>query len=335
MKKIPILFAACFAAAVAILPTDTAIAGLVACDGITVQCNMCTLMETLRNVFQFILVIAAILAAGVIMYGGFKMVSSAGSESGYQDGKKYVYNSILGLIILMGAFTIVDVVLQTLVADTRVGNLTTVWERVSDCGGMSSTRTGSPEDIDEDDTVIPEDGEGGENPTDPIDLPPNNCQGNPSCLASLCANEEGVWDPLSGQCMPPTGSGTTDPTDPPINPPVGCQGVLIQGICYGEVITNATTQTSCAVYGGYFSNGVCYRATSGGETPTEPTTPNPPVEPTTTTVTLTCDSNLLGFRDCSVQVDYCERILEGIADVNGIINGTVVCSVLNSVDGPQ
>ncbi len=115
MKKISLVFAAALAVVLMVLPFDTAEAGnwLVQCTGL--DCNYCTMIGTLRAVVSWLAIIAAVLAAIVLMFGGFKMVTSAGNESGYQDGKKYVYNAVLGLVILLAAFTLVDVVIQTLV----------------------------------------------------------------------------------------------------------------------------------------------------------------------------------------------------------------------------
>ncbi len=191
---------------------------------------------------------------------------------------------------------------------------------------MSNTRTGNPLPIDADDSPTPgEDDQGGgdDQGADPIDMNPNTlpqgCTMSVQCMTAECAGRGGVWNAEAGMCDPQTGS---DPTDPP--PPTGCQGVLIQGICYGEVITAADDEEECDLYDGFFSNGVCYRATQGD--PTDPTTPDEPVVINQSWVELcqlSCDDEVAR---CGTEGGFPEIITDGFDRVS---------CVISSVDGVQ
>jgi hypothetical protein len=60
--------------------------------------------------YQFALMIAGILAFGIIVYGGVKYMASAGNPSGQGDAKEWIEAALLGLLLLVGAYFILNVV---------------------------------------------------------------------------------------------------------------------------------------------------------------------------------------------------------------------------------
>ena len=62
------------------------------------------------NFYQFALMIAGVLAFGVIVYGGVKYMTSAGNPSGQGDAKEWIEAALLGLLLLVGAYFILNVV---------------------------------------------------------------------------------------------------------------------------------------------------------------------------------------------------------------------------------
>ena len=62
------------------------------------------------NFYQFALMVAGILAFGVIVYGGVKYMTSAGNPSGQGDAKEWIEAALLGLLLLVGAYFILNVV---------------------------------------------------------------------------------------------------------------------------------------------------------------------------------------------------------------------------------
>lgn len=265
-------FLALTALASLLLLPMTAEAGLVQCTGL--DCNYCTFIDTLFNVLNWLKIIAAFIAAMVIMYGGFKMLTSAGDQSGYQDGKKFLTNAIIGLIVLMAAVTLVDVLIQALVRDDSADHQSIrlrLWHPTGDCGGLTYDETEVPDDIDADDSELPpEDGTGGSSD-------PTTCNGviqsgqchpvigqdsagcmTAQCYTSDCATRGGIFNAETGQCVsntptPPAGGGGVDT-------PIGCPGIMVQGHCVGS----AVPMSECTGGNGMVIGGVCYSTPDSG-----------------------------------------------------------------------
>ncbi|MGC9598850.1 MAG: sensory rhodopsin II transducer [Minisyncoccia bacterium] len=66
--------------------------------------------------YGFALLIAGILAFGAIVYGGIKYAASRGNPSAESEGKSWVTNALLGLLLLAGAYIILYTVNPQLVS---------------------------------------------------------------------------------------------------------------------------------------------------------------------------------------------------------------------------
>lgn len=64
----------------------------------------------IANFYLFSLLIAGVLAFGIIVYGGVKYMVSAGNPSGQSDAKEWIEAALLGLLLLVGAYFILDVI---------------------------------------------------------------------------------------------------------------------------------------------------------------------------------------------------------------------------------
>jgi hypothetical protein len=62
------------------------------------------------NIYQFALMIGGILAFGVVVYGGIRYMTSAGNPSGQSEAKEWIYAALIGLLLLVGAYFVLDVV---------------------------------------------------------------------------------------------------------------------------------------------------------------------------------------------------------------------------------
>ncbi len=60
--------------------------------------------------YSFALLVAGILAFGAIVYGGIKYAVSRGNPSAESEGKGWVTNALLGLLLLAGAYIILHTV---------------------------------------------------------------------------------------------------------------------------------------------------------------------------------------------------------------------------------
>ncbi len=70
-------------------------------------CTFKDLFTSAANLVNYLLSGAAVVAVGGVVYGGYLMVTSAGSSSKTETGKKSVTNSMIGLAIILLAFLMV------------------------------------------------------------------------------------------------------------------------------------------------------------------------------------------------------------------------------------
>ncbi|MCA9361577.1 hypothetical protein KC845_03410, partial [Candidatus Kaiserbacteria bacterium] len=116
-----------------LLPTITlADSGLVTCTG--PDCTICSLITLLNKVIDWIVAISSLLIILVLAYAGFGLVVSGGNQSAYEKAKGYFMNAIIGLIIILAAWTLIDTLMKVLVDDTKFGP----WNEIdsSNCGGV-------------------------------------------------------------------------------------------------------------------------------------------------------------------------------------------------------
>lgn len=113
------------------LPSLTLAAGLVECVG--TDCGTCELIETGNTVLSFIITVMMSVASLLFVYAGFLMVTSGGDVSAYNKAKGIFTNVLIGIIIMMCAWLIIDTVLKTFLEDgagvagnTRFGPWNTV-----------------------------------------------------------------------------------------------------------------------------------------------------------------------------------------------------------------
>jgi len=69
-----------------------------------------TLPEYVKYVLQISLIIAAVSSLAVLIYGGFVFLTSAGSPIAQNEGKKWLFGGILGLIIMLSSYVILNTI---------------------------------------------------------------------------------------------------------------------------------------------------------------------------------------------------------------------------------
>lgn len=69
-----------------------------------------TLPEYVNYVFKFSLIIAAVAALAVLIYGGFRYLTSAGSPVVQNEAKKWLFGGFLGLILLLSSYVILNTI---------------------------------------------------------------------------------------------------------------------------------------------------------------------------------------------------------------------------------
>ena len=65
-----------------------------------------TIPGFVRYVFNFSIIIAIIVVIGVLIWGGFLYLTSTGNPNRLKEAKTWIFNSVLGLIILLGSYLI-------------------------------------------------------------------------------------------------------------------------------------------------------------------------------------------------------------------------------------
>lgn len=127
-----------FAAGVFFLVTDTTfaqeIAGSESQDfgigndsafGETTELASTDIRVILGRIVQVFLGILGIIAVGIFLYAGFLWMTSGGDESKIASAKKTMINAVIGLVIILSAFSIVQFILNALTDATGFGGRNT------------------------------------------------------------------------------------------------------------------------------------------------------------------------------------------------------------------
>lgn len=67
------------------------------------------------NVYNFALMLGGILAFGMIVYGAVKYTMAAGNPTGQSDARDVITQALLGLLLLVGAFILLNLINPELV----------------------------------------------------------------------------------------------------------------------------------------------------------------------------------------------------------------------------
>lgn len=67
-------------------------------------------MGGLGNIFIWAMGIGAVLASGVIIYGGVLRIVSAGNSSSQEEATKWIKAAIYGLLLLLGAYLLLKTI---------------------------------------------------------------------------------------------------------------------------------------------------------------------------------------------------------------------------------
>jgi len=92
-------------------PAIAAAQGLVPCNG--PECQACDLVSLADNILDFLVMISAFIAAIMFAVAGLKLATSAGNESKVSQAKEGMTSIIIGFIILLAAWLIVDTIMKT------------------------------------------------------------------------------------------------------------------------------------------------------------------------------------------------------------------------------
>jgi len=79
-----------------------------------------SLQATITSIIRVALSLLGIVALVIILMGGFKWMTAAGSEEKVKEAKRLIFQGIIGMAIVLSAFAITTFVVESL--STAVGN---------------------------------------------------------------------------------------------------------------------------------------------------------------------------------------------------------------------
>ena len=100
--------------AILVFPAGVMAQGLVPCGGEDDPCGTEDIVKLVENVVEFLITILSALAVIVMVYAGFRMVTAGGNENEWQAAKGMFTNVVIGIIIVLAAWLIVDTILELL-----------------------------------------------------------------------------------------------------------------------------------------------------------------------------------------------------------------------------
>lgn len=114
--------AAIFVGLLIVLPVWVYSAGLVPCGGYGEDpCQTCHVVSLMSNVINWLILILGFLAALVIIYAGARLVISTGNVSELEQAKKIMTSMIIGYVIVLAGWLIIDYGIKSLIDESEFG----------------------------------------------------------------------------------------------------------------------------------------------------------------------------------------------------------------------
>ena len=89
-------------------------------------CKACNLYQVINNVIQMLAELTFAIGALMIVAGGVMMMVSAGNEERFSQGKKFITNAVIGIVIAVSAWVIVSELFHLIAG----GGLELPWETI-------------------------------------------------------------------------------------------------------------------------------------------------------------------------------------------------------------
>jgi hypothetical protein len=117
--------------------------GLVPCAG--PNCNWCSLIQLIQNLINYAIYLGVLISAIVFAYAGVEYMTQESDwnmlRSSGKGGKEYAKNLLtsvmMGLVIILSGWLVVDTLLKALVSDAKLG----MWNKI-ECTVRATTEGG-------------------------------------------------------------------------------------------------------------------------------------------------------------------------------------------------
>ncbi len=83
--------------------------------------NSQSLSDLIVNVVRLLLTFSGVIAILFVIIGGFQYVTSGGNEETAEKGKKTVINAIIGIILIILSYVIINVIANTVSSNSGYG----------------------------------------------------------------------------------------------------------------------------------------------------------------------------------------------------------------------
>jgi hypothetical protein len=98
------------------LPTVTQAAGFVTCSG--TDCSVCNLVDMANTIILWLIALLFMIFAILLFIAGWGLITSAGNVSAKEEAKSKITNAVIGILIVLAAWLIVDTFVRALVGDS-------------------------------------------------------------------------------------------------------------------------------------------------------------------------------------------------------------------------
>ncbi|NCN94766.1 hypothetical protein GW888_00865 [Candidatus Wolfebacteria bacterium] len=106
-------------------------AGLVPCGtSETPACNWCYFGALASNIIDFMMYLVFPLAAVMIVVGGIFIMTSGGSSARFSKGKEIITAAVIGILIALLSWIIIDTIIQTIAVGWK-GIVPTPWNKIN------------------------------------------------------------------------------------------------------------------------------------------------------------------------------------------------------------
>ena len=110
-----------------LFPALTKAAGLVSCEPKVVagkivnECGFCQAGVLIKNVTDWLGMVSGFVVVLIIIYAGLKMVYSVGNVSAKTDARRLISTAVIGYMIVLGAWILVDTLLKFAIPGSSYG----------------------------------------------------------------------------------------------------------------------------------------------------------------------------------------------------------------------
>ena len=98
--------------------------GIVPCEG--PDCNICHLAALAQRILNFLIILATSVATAIFMYAGFLYLMAGGDPGKVSKAHSLFWNVIVGLVIMLSAWLIVDIFMSVLLNKAFLQNWNTI-----------------------------------------------------------------------------------------------------------------------------------------------------------------------------------------------------------------